>query len=62
VQPHYIWLIHCTWISFLCRLVTYVRNMNLTFKYEQLHNILSQTYIYIKFLTKNDIKATISSI
>jgi hypothetical protein len=42
--------------------VNYVQNMNLTFKYPQLHNILSQTYVYIAFLTGNNIKETRSSI
>jgi hypothetical protein len=42
--------------------VNYVWKMKFTFKYPQLHNILSQTYVYINFLTGNDIKETRSRI
>jgi hypothetical protein len=41
--------------------VIYVWKMNLTFKYPQFHNILSQTYDYMS-LTGNDIKETRLSI
>jgi hypothetical protein len=51
---------HCTRVSFQYRLIVW--KMNFTFKYPQLHNILSQTYIYIKFLTGNDMKETRSRI
>lgn len=57
-----LWMVtQCTWISFPYRLIMSEKWI-LTFKYPQLHNILSQTYDYIMCLTGNDIKETRSSI
>ena len=47
-----------TYMNLIPVRVNYVWKMNLTFKYPQLHNILSQTYIYTTFLTGNNIKET----